>query len=217
MKKAKEYGYIHENPCEGASLPESVKKEVRLLTVQEQKRLEAAAGEDRDGFAILLALYTGLRIGELCALTWEDVDLKEGILHISRTIRRIQCFAPDAKTKTIMVTGDVKSRPSVRAIPLPASILKLFIEHRKNAGGEYVFEYHGHLPEPRTLQYRLKTLLKKADLPDINFHALRHTFAARCMEQSFDVKTLSEILGHASVKMTLDQYGQSDGKSKDLK
>ena len=217
MKKAKEYEYIHENPCEGASLPEPVKKEARLLTVQEQKRLEAAAGADKDGFAILLSLYTGLRVGELCALTWEDVDLKQGIIHVSRTIRRIQCFTPDAKTKTILVTGDVKSKLSVRAIPLPACILELFKEHRKNAGGKYVFEYDGHLLEPRTLQYRFKALLKKADLPDINFHALRHTFAVRCMEQSFDVKTLSEILGHASVKMTLYQYGQFGGKDKGLK
>lgn len=209
MKKAKEYEYIRENPCEGASLPESVKKEARLLTVQEQKQLETAAGVDKNGFAILLSVYTGLRVGELCALTWEDVDLKKGILHVSRTTRRIQCFAPDAKTKTALVNGAAKSGQSVRVIPLPDCILKLFKEHRKNAGGEYVFEYHGHLLEPRTLQYRFKALLKKAGLSDINFHALRHTFATRCMELSFDVKTLSEILGHASAKMTLDQYGHS--------
>jgi len=209
MKKAKEYEYICENPCEGADLPEPVKKEARLLTMQEQKRLEAAAGADKDGLVILLSLYTGLRVGELCALTWEDVDLKQGILHVSRTIRRIQCFVPDVQTKTVLVTGAAKSRQSVRTIPLPACILKLFKEHRKNTGGEYVFEYHGHLLEPRTLQYRFKALLRKADLPDINFHALRHTFATRCMELGFDVKTLSEILGHASAKMTLDRYGHS--------
>lgn len=209
MKKAKEYEYIRENPCEGACLPEYVKKEARLLTVQEQKRLEAVAGEDKNGFAILLSVYTGLRVGELCALTWEDVDLKKGILYVSRTTRRIQCVAPDAETKTVLVTGVAKSRQSVRTIPLPACILNLFKEHKKNVSGEYVFEYHGHLLEPRILQYRFKVLLKKAGIPDINFHALRHTFATRCMELNFDVKTLSEILGHASAKMTLDRYGHS--------
>jgi len=209
MKKAKEYEYIRENPCEGASLPESVKKEAPLLAVQEQKQLEAVARVDKNGFAILLSVYTGLRVGELCALTWEDVDLKQGILHISRTTKRIQCFKPDAKTKTVLVTGAAKSRQSVRTIPLPACILELFEEYRQNANSEYVFERHGHLLEPRTLQYRFKSLLKKADLPDINFHALRHTFATRCIELNFDVKTLSEILGHASAKMTLDRYGHS--------
>lgn len=209
MKKAKEYEYICENPCEGTRLPELEKKEARLFTVQEQKLLETAAGKDKNGFAILLAIYTGLRIGEICALTWEDVDLKNGILHVLRTTRRIQCFAPDATAKTMLVTGSPKSSQSARAIPLPSGILELLKEHRKKASGEYVFEYHGHPLEPRTLQYRFKTLLKKTGLPDINFHALRHTFATRCMELCFDVKTLSEILGHASAKMTLDRYGHS--------
>ena len=209
MKKAKEYGYIHENPCEGTRLPEPDKKEVRLLTMQEQKQLEKAAGEDKNGFAILLAAYTGLRVGELCALTWEDVDLKNGMIHIYRTVRRIQCFASESKTKTMLVMGSAKSSKSIRAIPLPTCILKLFKEHQKKSTGKYVFEYHGHPLEPRTLQYRFKALLKKAGLPDINFHALRHMFATRCMELSFDVKTLSKILGHTSAKMTLDRYGHS--------
>lgn len=209
MKKAKEYGYIHENPCEGTRLPEPDKKEVRLLTVQEQKQLEKAAEEDKNGFAILLAVYTGMRVGELCALTWEDVDLNNGIIHIYRTVRRIQCFASDSKTKTMLVTGSAKSSKSIRDIPLPTCILELFKEHQKKATGKYVFDYHGHPLEPRTLQYRFKALLKKAGLLDINFHALRHMFATRCMELCFDVKTLSEILGHTSAKMTLDRYGHS--------
>lgn len=209
MKKAKEYGYVYESPCECVRLPESTKKEARLLTMQEQKRLEEAAGKDKNGFAILLAVYTGLRVGELCALTWADVDLKNGMLHVSRTTRRIQCFTPEAKAKTVLITGSAKSGQSVRTIPLPSCILKLLNEQRKKASGAYVFDCHGNPLEPRTLQYRFQVLLKKAGLPAINFHALRHTFATRCMELCFDVKTLSEILGHASAKMTLDRYGHS--------
>ena len=209
MKKADEYGYIHMNPCQNAGLPEIEKKEARLLTVQEQKRLERAAGDDKDGFAIVLSVYTGLRVGEICALKWSDVDLEGGVLHISRTIRRIQCFEPDAKTKTVLVTGSAKSGGSVRTIPLPGGILERLRKQKETASAENVFAYRGHPLEPRILQYRFKVLLRKAGLSDINFHALRHTFATRCMELSFDVKTLSEILGHASAKMTLDRYGHS--------
>lgn len=214
MKKAKEYGYVYVNPCENVRLPEMEKKEARVLTPQEQKQLEREAMKNKDGFAILLAIYTGLRIGEISALTWSDVDLKNGMLHVSRTLQRIQCHAPDAGTKTVLVTGSAKSGRSVRTIPLPGCILKLFKEHRKISTGEYVFDYCGHPVEPRILQYRFKALLKKAGLKEINFHALRHTFATRCMELSFDVKTLSEILGHASAKMTLDRYGHSQMEHK---
>jgi len=214
MKKAKEYGYISVNPCEGVRLPKMEKKEARLLTLREQKILERTAKEDENGFAILLAGYTGLRVGEICGLIWEDVDLMNGVLHVSRTIRRIQCHEPEAESKTVLVTGSAKSDQSRRAIPLPSCILKLFEEHRKTSAGEYVFSYRGHPLEPRILQYRFKALLKKAGLADINFHALRHTFATRCMELCFDIKTLSEILGHASAKMTLDRYGHSQMEHK---
>lgn len=216
MKKAKEYGYIAANPCEGIRLPQTEKKEARLLTVPEQKRLEQAAKEDKNGFAILLAIYTGLRVGEICGLAWEDVDLENGVLQVGRTIRRIQCWEAGAGTRTILVAGSTKSSSSARTVPLPSCILELFRQHRETATGEYVFEYHGHPLEPRILQYRFQALLKKAGLPSINFHALRHTFATRCIELHFDIRTLSEILGHASAKMTLDRYGHSQMAHKRL-
>jgi len=214
MKKAAEYEYIYVNPCQGARLPKMEKKEARLLTLREQKMLEQTAKGDKNGFAILLAIYTGLRVGEVCALKWEDVDLNNGVINISRTIRRIQCHAPDADTKTVLVTGSVKSNHSVRTIPLPVNILKLFKKYKNTSSDKYVFTYSGHHLEPRILQYRFKALLKKAGLDNINFHALRHTFATRCMELCFDIKTLSEILGHASAKMTLDRYGHSQMEHK---
>jgi len=178
--------------------------------------LERAAKEDKNGFAVLLAGYTGLRIGEICGLTWRDVDLENGVIHVSRTVRRIQCHEPEAISKTAVVIGSAKSDRSERSIPLPSRIIQLFGEHRETSVGEYVFSYRGHPLEPRTLQYRFKALLKKAGLVDINFHALRHTFATRCLELCFDIKTLSEILGHASAKMTLDRYGHSQMEHKRL-
>lgn len=208
MKKAREYAYLYSNPCEGVSLPKLEKEEARILTQQEQKRLEAVAKKDKNGFPVILAMYTGLRVGEICALKWSDIDLENGLAHISRTIQRIKCCS-QAKTRTMLITGSAKSSFSSRAIPLPVSMLKLFKELKKSSVGEYVFTYHDHPLEPRILQYRFKAMLKKAGIADINFHALRHTFAVRCLELCFDVKTLSEILGHASAKMTLDRYGHS--------
>jgi len=209
MKKAKEYGYLYNNPCDKIKLPEIEQKEARLLTLQEQKTLETAAKADRNGFAVLLAMYTGLRVGELCALKWSDVDLESSLIRISETRQRIRALSPGAGAKTVLITGSAKSRRSARIIPLPVCMARMFREHREQSDGQYVFSCHGRPLEPRVLQYRFKVLLKKAGLPDINFHSLRHTFATRCMELCFDVKTLSEILGHASAKMTLDKYGHS--------
>lgn len=209
MKTAQAHGYVHVNPCEGVSLPESERKEARLLSVEEQKRLERTAKTDRNGFPVLLSMYTGLRVGEICALKWSDVDLERGVIRVSRTIQRIRAVSPDALTKTVLITGSAKSRNSSRTIPLPVCIKKMFEERKNMSSSEYVFTCKKHPLEPRILQYRFKALLRKAGLGDINFHALRHTFATRCMELCFDVKTLSEILGHASAKMTLDRYGHS--------
>jgi len=207
MKKACEYNYIHINPCEKVSLPEIEKKEARILTVQEQKALEQTARANQNGFSILLAMYTGLRVGEICGLKWIDVDLDNGVIQISRTIQRIKVFETDTGNKTVLIAGKGKSRHSSRTIPLPSCIVKLFREQKRVS--DYVFTCRNHPLEPRILQYRFKALLKKAGLDDMNFHALRHTFATRCMEMCFDVKTLSEILGHASAKMTLDRYSHS--------
>jgi len=209
LSKAKEYGYLSVNASEGIRLPKMEQKRPRALTLWEQKTLEKTAKEDKFGFAVLLASYTGMRIGEICGLTWKDVDLENGVIHVSKTVRRIQCHDPGAPAKTAVVVGSAKSDRSERYIPLPERIAVLLREQREAATGEYVLSLRGKPLEPRILQYRFKVLLKKAGLADINFHALRHTFATRCLELMFDIKTLSEILGHASAKMTLDLYAHS--------
>jgi len=214
MQKAQEYDYLYTNPCEGIRLPKGEKKEARLLNLKEQKQLEHAAKSDKNGFAVLLSLYTGLRIGEVCALKWSDIDLENGIIRVSRTLQRIKLFPTNTDTRTAIITGSAKSMNSFRIIPLPNCILLMFKKHKKTDRDDYVFMYKNHPLEPRILQYRFKTLLKKAKLEDINFHALRHTFATRCLEMCFDIKTLSEILGHASAKMTLDKYGHSQTEHK---
>jgi integrase len=148
-------------------------------------------------------MFTGLRIGEICALKWSDVDLENGILHISKTAMRIQ--TPTEKSKTAVKITAPKTANSIRDIPLPNFLVKKLSAVMKSDDC-YVLSGNSHLVEPRCLSYRFKSILKKANLPSIKFHALRHTFATNCLQKNFDIKTLSEILGHSSVDTTMRIY-----------
>lgn len=151
--------------------------------------------------AVLICLFTGLRLGELCALKWSDIDFENGVLTVNRTVQRL--YAEGNKTMTVLVETAPKSEYSRREIPLPDSVLRLLSSSENDK--EYVFG--GDRPlEPRTLQYQFKKILKDADLPDKNFHILRHTFSTNCIEGGTDVKSLSEMLGHSDVQITLNRY-----------
>lgn len=165
---------------------------------------------------ILLCLYTGIRIGELCALTWNDIDMQNSVLHINKTLQRIQNTDKNINSKTRIVIDKPKSNKSIRDIPIPKFLWKLLYIHSQNYSKEAYFLTGkiNQYTEPRVMQYKFKTHLEKAELADRNIHALRHTFATRAIEQKMDVKTLSEILGHSSVKFTLERYVYS---SYDLK
>lgn len=178
-------------------------KPIEVLTKKELEKLLQELYHRMDVFKImiLLCLYTGLRLGELCALKWTDIDQANQILIVKRTVQRI--YAEGNKTKTILLVTEPKSECSRREIPLPDIILKQLFEFQN--GKEYVFG--GDKPmEPRTLQYHFKKILKEADLTDKNFHILRHTFATNCIEGGTDVKSLSEMLGHSDVQITLNRY-----------
>ena len=150
-----------------------------------------------------LSLFTGLRIGELCALKWKDVDLSNKTVSISKTIQRIRT---DFGTK--LVITEPKSNSSVREIPVPECIMPIL--KKFSADKEcYLLSGTSKPVEPRVMQYRFQKLLKKAKLPSIHFHALRHMFATNCVEMGFDVKSLSEILGHSGVEITLNRYVHS--------
>lgn len=157
---------------------------------------------------ILLSLYTGLRIGEICGLKWKDIDFTQNVLTVSRTVQRIQTVSGSKLTVTSPKTASAR-----RSIPIPFYIIKLL---RRFAGTGEVFVLSGteQPVEPRTMQNRFHAILKKAGLPSINYHSLRHMFATNSLQAGFDVKTLSEILGHASVETTLRAYVHSSMERK---
>lgn len=181
----------------------SRKKPVETFSKDEQSRLLAGiySAPDKFKLAMLLCLYTGMRLGELCGLKWADFDFRDRTVTVSRTVQRI--VVKGYMTKTMLMETAPKSESSKRTIPLTDEMVGLL----KGLGerGDYVFG--GKKPlEPRTMQYRLKKILREAGVDDRNFHILRHTFATNCVESGMDTKTLSVMLGHSDVKITLNQY-----------
>lgn len=176
---------------------------IRVLSVNEQLQLTTYLNSSVDiyKFGISLALYTGIRVGELCALKWEDIT--DEYIQINKTMTRIK----SDNGKTEIKIGTPKSDSSNRLIPTPQCLLPLINQFR-NAG--YVLSTEKlDYTEPRLMQIKFEKMIKESGLEKTNFHALRHTFATRCVEAGVDVKTLSEILGHSDVKTTLNRYVHS--------
>ena len=152
---------------------------------------------------ILICAFTGIRIGELCALTWGDFSFEKKILHVHKTMQRLQ--TPDGDSKTTILITKPKSKCSIRDIPIPEVILP-YLDTLGTADAFILSGSSESYVEPRTMQNHFKRILRQCNIEDINFHALRHTFATRCVELGFDIKSLSEILGHANVNITLNRY-----------
>ena len=190
--------------CPKISLLKQSKQEMRVLSRSEQQTLIRYIRNNDNcfSFGILFALFTGIRIGELCALQWDDI--KDNKIHISKTMQRIK--NEDGKS-TVMIT-EPKTDKSNRIIPVPTAIYELIEKYRKSKG--YVIrQANGKFIEPRLMQKKFGEITTACGLENVNFHTLRHTFATRCIESGFDVKTLSEILGHTNVRTTLDKYVHS--------
>lgn len=194
----------YEINCPKASLYKIQKKEMRVLSLPEQKNLIKYLIKKGDiySFGILLALFTGMRIGELCALTWEDIS--DNKIRICKTMQRIN--------KSIEILPP-KTQSSIRIIPIPRDLIAI-IDRYKREDGYLLQREKEKFTEPRLLQIKFKKYTNECGIYDINFHALRHTFATRCIEAGFDIKTLSEILGHADVKTTLNKYVHSSMEQK---
>lgn len=182
----------------------STKPSIRVLSVLEQQSLVGYLSEKSDvfSFGILLALYTGMRIGEVCALQWEDISIET--IRINKTMQRLKT---DTNKTEVMILPP-KTASSDREIPIPKALFTT-IADRRRASGFVLLQNNGNFVEPRLLQNKFAKIVKACGLVNTHFHTLRHTFATRCIEAGVDVKTLSEILGHSDVKTTLNKYVHS--------
>lgn len=194
--------------------PPVLKSDTKILDVFAEQRLEKyiKLNMDETALGVLLSLKTGLRISEVCALKWSDIDLINHELHIKSTVSRVKSDKDISKTKLII---DVpKTRSSTRDIPICNELFDPLIYMYNRRHSEYVVSDNSDFVSPRTFEYRYHKLLKNYGVESINYHALRHTFATRCIEVGMDAKTLSEILGHSNVSITLNTYVHSSMKRK---
>lgn len=179
-------------------------KPVEVLNQAEQTRLLQYLYDEMDIYklGIVICISTGLRLGEICSLKWKDIDMENKILYVNMTVQRIA--AEGYETKSILQEGEPKSLFSKREIPLSDELIRLLSLFNKDTGA-YVINSKKPM-EPRTYQNKFQKYLKDAGIDRKNFHILRHTFATNCISNGIDVKSLSEILGHSDVKITLNRY-----------
>lgn len=201
--------------------PKEPRRTVRVLDKREESALLQILAREMDlnKFGVYLALRTGMRIGEVCALRWCDISQEDEIINICHTAQRLPQDTSRSETenrqkkgtagpgrKTELVISTPKSDSSLRQIPLMPDIAALCSRFRADSPEAFVLTGTDKCMDPRNLQRRLKRYLKECEIEEVHFHTLRHTFATRCVEAGFDVKTLSEILGHSNIGITLNQY-----------
>lgn len=188
--------------------PKEKKTEIHVMSFSEEKKfIEFLLIDlDRCKLGILLSLFTGLRIGEICALRWKDISIKDKILIVRSTMQRIKSF-DNSNQKTQVIINSPKSISSFRVVPLSDMALNVCEKLSCNTPEAFILSgIPQKYVEPRVLQYRIKKYSQECGIENLHFHVLRHTFATRCVEVGFEVKSLSEILGHSNPRITLERY-----------
>lgn len=199
LQTAYRLGYVSEYVGDRIIRPKAIEKRVECFSLSEQKAIEQAALKNKaiKLRGVVISLYTGLRIGELLALTWSDVHFCEKEIIISKS-----CYCG----RHGRIIGGVKTESSIRSIPMCAPVIKILREMKDACKSEYVISSNGKPVKTRAYQKNFELLLKRAGIKHRGFHALRHTFATRALECGMDVKTLSEIMGHKNSSVTLNRY-----------
>ena len=191
--------------------PKADQKQLRVLNHSEQKRLMEYLQEDTDLYklGVMIAITTGLRVGEICGLRWKDISFKNRTLSVTSTVQRIRDTS-GSEHKTIVKTGTPKSKSSFRTIPLSEGVLQYCAQFKSPDKEAFILTGTTSYAEPRLLQRKLASYYRKCKISNAHFHTLRHTFATRCVEVGCDIKSLSEILGHSSTVITMNLYVHPD-------
>ena len=207
METAHQLKFVDAYEMNNLKRPKTEEKAVVCFTIAEQKKIEQAVREDKRDkmLGVLICLYTGLRIGELMALEWDDIDLQKRELHVTKSCHD----GKDENGKISRITGTPKTPRSTRVIPIPRQLIPILRDMKKRSNSSLVISDKGKIPSVRAYQRSFELLLDKIDVPKHGFHSLRHTFATRAIECGMDVKSLSEILGHKNPTITLNRYVHS--------
>ena len=208
LRYGAKYGYWDYRQIDVRFPTERERREVEVLTLAQQRQL---MGYIKDHFnflnvGIFVCLSAGLRIGEVCALTWDDLDTASGVLRINKTLQRIY-MVEEGERYTELILDTPKTKNSIREVPMTRDLLALIKPLKKLVRGEYYVLTNSDSPmEPRTYRVYFKRLQLELGLPPMRFHGLRHSFATRCIESKCDYKTVSVLLGHANISTTLNLY-----------
>ena len=187
---------------------ERERQEVEVLSKTNQRKIMEFVKSNFtfQNLGIYICLSAGLRIGEVCALTWNDIDAEQGVIYVNKTIQRIYLVG-DIEKRTEVIIDTPKSKNSIREIPMTKELLRMVKPLKKVVNSSFFVLTNSAVPtEPRTYRNYYKRLMKQLDIPALKFHGLRHSFATRCIESNCDYKTVSVLLGHSNISTTLNLY-----------
>lgn len=187
---------------------EREKHNIEVLSRADQKKIMSYIHEHFTfrNLGVYICLSAGMRIGEVCALTWEDIDTDNGVISVNRTIQRIYVIE-EGNRRTELILDTPKTKNSIREIPISKDLLRILKPFKKIVNPSFFVLTNDAKPtEPRTYRSYYKNLMKELNMPELKFHGLRHSFATRCIESNCDYKTVSVLLGHSNISTTLNLY-----------